>query len=91
MKIISTSFEEVGVSVIGAGILGFGLGILLSNFYSRFAWPIILIGIVMHSIGMYLVHKNKHNKNLAISDALYWICWIILLGIVLVFIWRYFL
>ena len=91
MKNIHTSFEEVGISVIGAGILGFGLGALLSNFYSRFAWPMILIGIVMHSMGMYFVHKNKHDKNWALSDTLYWICWIILLGITLIFIWKYFL
>ena len=91
MKKIFTSFEEIGVSVIGAGILCFGLGVLLSNFYLKFALPIILIGIVMHSIGMYIVHKNKHDKNLVLSDVLYWVCWIILFGIALIFIWRYFL
>ena len=40
-------------STIGAGIIGFGLGALLSDYFSQYTPWIILAGLVMHSIGMY--------------------------------------
>lgn len=89
MRQVTTSSEKIGASVIGSGILGFGLGILLYSFFENLAWPIIIVGIIIHSIGMYLVHKGRQD-NSKIGDIFYWICWLILIIIFIIFIWRYF-
>jgi hypothetical protein len=90
MRLITTSSEEIGTSVIGAGILGFGLGILIYSFFEGLAWLMIIVGAVIHSIGMYLIHRGRHDKKLRIGDIFYWLCWIILIIIFFIFIWRYF-
>ena len=66
-------------STIGAGIIGFGLGTLLPNYFGQYAAWIILVGLIMHSIGMYeLRFKYKSNTW---TKILYWTCWIILFGL----------
>lgn len=91
MRKITASSEEIGISVIGAGILGFGLGLLAYSFFMGLAWPIIIVGIIMHSIGMYLVHKGRQDRKFDIGNLFYWICWIILIIILFIFIKRYFI
>lgn len=65
-------------STIGAGIIGFGLGTLLSNYFSQYTPWIILVGLVMHSIGMY---KMRFEYKTTGAKILYWLCWIILFGL----------
>ena len=56
------SSKEITLSVFGAGILGFGLGILLAGYLQKFAIWLILIGIIMHGWGMYKMHSKNLNK-----------------------------
>lgn len=91
MSKITASSEEIGTSVIGAGILGFGLGLLLYSFFESLAWPIIIVGVIIHSTGMYLVHKGRQDRRFDIGRLFYWICWIILIIILFIFIRGYFI
>ncbi len=79
---------DIGISVIGAGILGFGLGTLLTNYFQDLSWIIIILGIILHGFGMYRVYKEQ-DKNL-VGKIMYRICWIILIILLLIFIFRRF-
>ncbi len=71
--------EELA-STVGAGILGFGLGALLSNYIQQYAFGIILIGLIMHGWGMYTTH-HQNKKEISWINLLYWFCWIIIIGL----------
>ena len=62
----------------GAGILGMGLGAMLSDRVSAVAVPLVALGASMHALGMW----QRHRLDLAVgaelprwSNALYWSCW----------------
>jgi hypothetical protein len=71
------------MSTVGAGFLGAGLALLLRERLGAFAVPILVGGLVAHTLGMYL----KHQWEKALSplprwvDALYWACWVLLAGL----------
>ena len=70
----------------GAVTLGIGLGVLLSNFLKPYALPVLLTGAVMHALGMFLEHRLENaatNIRLWWAEILYWVCWILLLGIII--------
>jgi hypothetical protein len=67
---------EMRASVFGAGILGFGLGVIFAGFARPYAFFIILLGIGLHSWGMYGLYAD--GKKDALSNALYWFCWLVL-------------
>ena len=74
------------LSGIGAVALGIGIGILLSNFLKLYALPVLLIGVVMHALGMFIEHQLENaatNVRLWWAEILYWVCWILLLGIII--------
>lgn len=74
------------LSGIGAVALGIGIGILLSNFLKPYALPVLLTGAVMHALGMFLEHRLENaaaNVRLWWAEILYWVCWILLLGIII--------
>ncbi len=74
------------LSGIGAVTLGIGLGVLLSNFLKLYALPVLLIGVVMHALGMFIEHRleNKSaNASVWWAEILYWVCWILLLGVII--------
>lgn len=68
-------------STFGAGVLGFGLGALLSGYVQQFSLLIILVGLVMHSLGMYALHARREKVPKPWVNALYWLCWAVLAGL----------
>ncbi len=72
---------ESNASLFGAAILAFGLGTLLSNYFNGYAALIIIFGALLHSLGMYKVHKKE--KVSSFWQILYWLCWVILAVIVI--------
>lgn len=72
-------------SALGAGILGFGLGVQFGTNLKSIAIIIIGVGAVLHTYGMYIVQlKNQNLRNEGIAKVLYisaWVCLIVLVGI----------
>lgn len=60
-KIFNAKYIEWEASLFGACFIAFGLGALFSNYFQPFIlWGLILLGIVIHSWGMYMIHiRNK--------------------------------
>jgi flagellar biosynthesis protein FlhB len=74
------------LSGVGAVVLGIGLGVLLSSFLKPYALPVLITGLVMHALGMFMMHKFENESTtvrLWWAEILYWLCWIILLGIII--------
>lgn len=74
------------LSGVGAVVLGIGLGVLLSNFMKPYALLVLITGLVMHALGMFMKHKFENESTtvrLWWAEILYWLCWIILLGIII--------
>lgn len=53
------TYNEWLASIFGACFIAFGLGVLLAKYFSGFAYIIILVGIIVHSWGMYKVHQRN--------------------------------
>ena len=70
-------------SAIGAGVLGAGLALLFPDVLRSYAVPILVLGLVMHSWGMYDKHRLEASAALRVwwVAALYWGCWVALLGL----------
>lgn len=73
-------------SSLGAGILGGGIALLLSQFLLAYAVPILLLGLLTHTWGMY--HKHRLQSDAAAArirwaEWAYWACWIGLAGLAL--------
>ena len=80
------------LSGVGAVVLGIGLGVLLSSFLKPFALPVLVTGLVMHALGMLLKHKYENEAatvRLWWAEILYWLCWAILLGIIIYVVINY--
>jgi hypothetical protein len=76
-------------SAVGAGVLGVGIGALLSTWLRVFAVPVLVIGLLMHAWGMADKHRLEDTaRRPAWSTALYWVCWIGLAGIMVAVIAR---
>ena len=72
------------LSIMGAGVLGAGIALLLARWIGAAALPLLVIGVVMHSFGMYQRRKLEDRGLLARppwENALYWGCWIVLAGV----------
>lgn len=67
-------------SILGVGVIGFGLGALLSIYFQPFSLLIILIGIALHGVAMYNKSKTE-TKELLWVRLFYWLCWLILAGL----------
>ncbi len=59
-EIIKVKYSEWLASIFGACFIAFGLGILVSKWFGSWAWIILVIGLFMHSWGMYKI--NQRNK-----------------------------
>jgi len=73
-------------SSIGACILGGGLALLLDPFIRPYAIPILAIGLLTHSWGMYHKHRLQSSSESARiwwSEWAYLACWIGLVGLVI--------
>lgn len=75
--------EEIAelFSGLGIGILGIGLGILLSSYFQSYALLIIFIGILLHGLGMYYLHLRRKSakEEFTSRNFLYRLCWVILI------------
>jgi hypothetical protein len=58
-KLTKAKYIEWQASLFGACFIAFGLGSLLSNYFKSATFLIILIGIVLHSWGMYRIHQRN--------------------------------
>src|SRR3990170_3778607 len=65
-------------STLGAGIIGFGLGAYLANYFEPYAIWTIVIGIALHGVAMYKKAEIKPTK-LKWAKWLYWLCWAIII------------
>lgn len=73
------------MSAVGAGFLGAGLALLWRDTLGAFAVPILIGGVVAHGLGMYLKHRWERTAAPLSGwiNALYWLCWAILMSVVL--------
>lgn len=58
-KLRKAKYIEWQASLFGASFIAFGLGALLASYFRPYALVIILIGIIMHSWGMYEIHQRN--------------------------------
>ncbi len=52
-------YFEWMISLSGACAIAFGLGILFAEYLKMYTYWLIVLGAVIHSWGMYKVHKNR--------------------------------
>jgi membrane protease YdiL (CAAX protease family) len=67
-------------SALGAGIIGFGLGVYLADCFKPYALWIVVIGIALHGIAMYKKASIKPTQ-LRWANWLYWLCWAIIIDL----------
>ena len=76
---------------IGAGVLGFGVGALLSEWTAPFAVLLVIVGVLLHGWGMLEKHRLEAQAGQpAWATTLYWVCWIALAALTLGIIFRVF-
>lgn len=61
-KLTKAKYLEWQASLWGACSIAFGLGILLSSYFGQLAIILILIGIALHSWGMYKIHQRNKER-----------------------------
>ena len=74
------------LSSLGAGVLGAGIALLLAKLLADYAIPILLLGLVSHTVGMTQKHSLEGQDNTTRVwwvEALYWFCWIALAALLL--------
>jgi hypothetical protein len=78
-------------SGVGAVVLGMGIGVIASGVLHGLGLYLLLAGILAHGWGMYA----KHRADGLSGDpapwwhaALYWLCWAVLAGLVLLVLGR---
>ena len=72
------------LSTAGAAILGGGLALLFADWIRTFAIPLMSAGLLAHATGMFSKHRLETRGEAAIPawhTALYWTCWVVLLGV----------
>ena len=69
------------MSALGAGVLGAGLGLLAPERLKGHAAVLLLLGIVVHGVGMTLKYRLEHRASPSLwwERALFWLCWASLL------------
>ena len=79
-------------SVVGALVLGVGLGALFPRSFASAAGLIAFAGLFLHAFGMWDKHRLEavgHAQSPVWVVALYWVCWLLLAAVVaLLFFWR---
>jgi hypothetical protein len=78
-------------SGVGALVLGIGLGGLFAPWIAPAAGIVVLAGIITHASGMWDQHRLEAQTGTEGGRwvaALYWICWLLLAGLVVVLITR---
>jgi hypothetical protein len=73
-------------SSVGALVLGVGLGALFPQWFTPSAGFIVFAGVVTHAFGMWDKHHLEapaHVQTGRVVVALYWVCWLLLVGTVI--------
>ena len=71
-------------SAVGAGVLGAGLALLLGELLRPHTLPLLLLGLLIHSWGMYDLHRLEADgaaRRTRWTEVLYRVCWVLLLGL----------
>ena len=79
------------LSSLGAGVLGAGIALMLPQLLAPYAVPILLLGLISHTVGMSQKHnldQQGQNARLWWADALYWLCWLALAALFVFIILR---
>jgi len=58
-KLQRAKASEFRASALGAGIAGFGLGVLLAEYFQPFGVLITLAGLTVHGWGMYKIRVRN--------------------------------
>ena len=70
---------------------GVGFGILASAQLAGLAWPAFAIGLGLHLFGMVGVRRallSGGYEPARWEQAAYWLCWLIILALLLLFAWQ---
>ena len=81
------------LSSLGAGVLGAGIALLLPNQLAPYAIPILLLGLISHSVGMSQKHGLEQQGEVVRiwwAEALYWFCWLALAALLVWIVIRQF-
>jgi len=81
------------LSSLGAGVLGAGIALLLPNQLAPYAIPILLLGLISHAVGMSQKHGlEQQGEGVRVwwAETLYWLCWLALVGLLLLIVVRQF-
>jgi hypothetical protein len=73
-------------SGVGASVLGFGLGVLFAANLRSYALLIVALGALLHGWGMWDKHRLERTgepSRLWWDTAVYWVCWVSLIGLAL--------
>lgn len=58
-KLQKVKYSESLASIFGASFVAFALGVWFSAPFGAYAWPIAIIGIVLHAWGMYRTYQRN--------------------------------
>jgi hypothetical protein len=58
-NLTKAKYSEWQASLFGACFVAFALGVLLAGFMRPFAMWILVVGIAIHSWGMYKIHQRN--------------------------------
>lgn len=64
-------------SGLGAMVLGAGLALLAPALLQQFALPFLVVGVLVHGVGMTLKHRFERKERALTwwERALFWLCW----------------
>ena len=61
-QLIRAKYWDWQASLLGASVIAFGLGVLLSKYFNnKVAWSAIIIGVFLHGWGMYRMYGRKNH------------------------------
>ena len=79
-------------SGVGALVLGVGLGALFPQWFGPAAGMVASVGLSLHAFGMWDKHRLEASRQAENSPwvvALYWVCWLLLAGVLaMLLFWR---
>ena len=70
-------------SGLGAIVLGAGLALLVPDLLRPLAAPILVAGVLVHGVGMTLKMRFESDEREPLwwEQALFWLCWMCLVGL----------
>ncbi len=58
-NLTQAKYGEWLASLFGACLIAFVLGVWLANTFSAWAWLILIVGVLLHSYGMYKTYQRN--------------------------------